>query len=347
MIISINSSQTVDNDIEINDEKGFPIAYVGRGSYSGGAIKLFTYHEATASEEVHLIYIGRYSSLGANISIYCDMNHDYNSIYMGVITDFAVEAEKGVNFRERIGQVYRRMPRRGMIVIGNDVWIGNDVTIISDVVIGNGAVIGTGSVVTHDIPPYTIYAGNPARYISDRFPQNIVTGLQQISWWDYSREKLKEIENDMKGEVNAFVNKYEVLSKNCHIEKREDIFGIKREKIIVTFLDTATEYPAFCEVMEQFCEFRQNDFALFLCCYKENMYEYEIIDTLKDFILRIGNRADIHLLEIEKDDDETVISNSDGLILGRDIRNISRISHAFKYGINILSGVNKPIFCKM
>lgn len=41
-------------------------------------------------------------------------------------------------------------------------------SICSSVTIGKGAIIGAGSVVTKDIPPYQVWAGNPARYIKDR-----------------------------------------------------------------------------------------------------------------------------------------------------------------------------------
>jgi acetyltransferase-like isoleucine patch superfamily enzyme len=43
--------------------------------------------------------------------------------------------------------------------------IGSGVTILSNVVIGEHAVVGAGSVVTHDVPPHTIVAGNPARVL--------------------------------------------------------------------------------------------------------------------------------------------------------------------------------------
>ena len=49
--------------------------------------------------------------------------------------------------------------------IGNDVWIGSKCLIKGGVTIGDGAVIGMGSVVTHDVPPYEIWAGNPAKFI--------------------------------------------------------------------------------------------------------------------------------------------------------------------------------------
>ena len=54
------------------------------------------------------------------------------------------------------------------IHIGKDVWIGCGAIILGNVCIGDGAVIGAGSVVTKDIPPYEVWAGNPAKKIKDR-----------------------------------------------------------------------------------------------------------------------------------------------------------------------------------
>lgn len=54
------------------------------------------------------------------------------------------------------------------VVIGKDVWIGSRVCIRDGVTIGDHAVIGMGAVVTHDVAPYQIVAGNPARPIGDR-----------------------------------------------------------------------------------------------------------------------------------------------------------------------------------
>lgn len=54
------------------------------------------------------------------------------------------------------------------IVIEDDVWIGYGVQIMPGVTIHRGAVIGAGAVVTHDIDPYTVWGGVPAKYIKSR-----------------------------------------------------------------------------------------------------------------------------------------------------------------------------------
>ena len=50
-------------------------------------------------------------------------------------------------------------------VVKRGASIGSGSTILSNVVIGENAIVGAGSVVTHDVPPNTIVAGNPARVL--------------------------------------------------------------------------------------------------------------------------------------------------------------------------------------
>ena len=54
------------------------------------------------------------------------------------------------------------------ITVGNNVWIGGRSIILPGVNIGEGAVVAAGAVCTHDVPPYTIVAGVPARVIKQR-----------------------------------------------------------------------------------------------------------------------------------------------------------------------------------
>lgn len=56
----------------------------------------------------------------------------------------------------------------GRVIIEEDAFIGCNVVICNSVTIGQGAIVGAGSIVTKDIPPYQVWAGNPARYIKDR-----------------------------------------------------------------------------------------------------------------------------------------------------------------------------------
>jgi acetyltransferase-like isoleucine patch superfamily enzyme len=50
-------------------------------------------------------------------------------------------------------------------VVKRGASIGSGSTILSNVVIGENAIVGAGSVVTHDVPPNTVVAGNPAKVL--------------------------------------------------------------------------------------------------------------------------------------------------------------------------------------
>lgn len=81
---------------------------------------------------------------------------------------------------------------KGDVVIGSDVWIGTDVMILSGVNIGHGAIIAARSVVTHDVPPYTIAAGVPAKVIRRRFSNEIIEKMLTIKWWEWDEARIRE-----------------------------------------------------------------------------------------------------------------------------------------------------------
>jgi virginiamycin A acetyltransferase len=74
---------------------------------------------------------------------------------------------------------------KGDTTVGHDVWLGYQALVLPGVTIGPGAVIAAASVVTVDVPPYAIVAGNPARVVRRRFPDEEVQQLLDAAWWDW------------------------------------------------------------------------------------------------------------------------------------------------------------------
>jgi acetyltransferase-like isoleucine patch superfamily enzyme len=97
---------------------------------------------------------------------------------------------------------------KGPVIIGNDVWIGTGTIVLSGVTIGDGAIVGAGSVVTHNVPPYSIAVGNPARVIRFRFSESQITNLLKIAWWNWDDVKIKENIELLYGNVDTFINKF-------------------------------------------------------------------------------------------------------------------------------------------
>ena len=95
--------------------------------------------------------------------------------------------EWGLDIRD----VAKAWDKKGDIVIGNDVWIGYEAVIMAGVTIGDGAAIGARAVVTKDVPPYTIVGGVPAKPIRRRFPEDVISDLLKIRWWDWPEEKIQ------------------------------------------------------------------------------------------------------------------------------------------------------------
>jgi len=95
------------------------------------------------------------------------------------------------------------------VSIGHDVWISHGVTVTAGVTIGTRAVIGAGAVVTRDVAPYTIIGGVLARLIRRRFSEAQADALQQIAFWDWSRERYKAALPDIRAlEIDSFIEKY-------------------------------------------------------------------------------------------------------------------------------------------
>ena len=82
---------------------------------------------------------------------------------------------------------------KGDTIVKNDVWIGQNATILPGIHIGDGAIIGMNSVVGHDVPPYTIVAGNPAKEIRKRFDDELIELMLKLQWWNKPIEEINKL----------------------------------------------------------------------------------------------------------------------------------------------------------
>lgn len=102
--------------------------------------------------------IGDYVIFGNKVAIVGKYDHNYQQIGVPIRLASQVRDKdynwKGVNM---------------ITIIEDDVWVGYGSTILSGVSIGQGSIIAAGSLVNRNVEPFSIYAGNPAKKIKDRF----------------------------------------------------------------------------------------------------------------------------------------------------------------------------------
>ncbi len=105
---------------------------------------------------------------------------------------------------ERVMPQPDELPFKGDTEIGNDVWIGYEAVIMPGVKIGDGAIIAAKSVVTKDVPPYTIFGGNPASLLRQRFSNETIQVLLEIAWWNWDIEKItRNLEKIVSADIQA------------------------------------------------------------------------------------------------------------------------------------------------
>ena len=145
------------------------------------------------------VQMGRYSYMGKNNSVtntkigsfcsiasYCAIGGGDHCMTM-ISTSPVFVGHKNI-FKKNFGRVMPDMHKE--VNIGHDVWIGENVFINDGLTIGNGAIIGAHSVVTHDVPPYSIVVGAPAKIIRYRFAPADIEFIEQSRWWEWTEERL-------------------------------------------------------------------------------------------------------------------------------------------------------------
>jgi acetyltransferase-like isoleucine patch superfamily enzyme len=104
------------------------------------------------------VTVGEHAFFGHNVSVLTG-THDW--------TTFGAERQVAV-------------PASGRdVVIEEGVWVSSNAIVVAPCRIGAHAVVGVGSLVLHDVEPYTVVAGNPARVLRT-IPRPGEPGSQQL-----------------------------------------------------------------------------------------------------------------------------------------------------------------------
>jgi len=151
---------------------------IGNHTYGINNLDIHTYKGSESK-----IIIGKYCSLSKNITVITGGNHP-----LEWISTYPFRANWDMSGKYEDGMPYSN----GDIIIGNDVWIGTGVTILSGITIGHGAVIAAGSIIVNDVPPYSIFGGNPGKIIRFRFCEIHIEKLMKLKWWDWNDYKVKK-----------------------------------------------------------------------------------------------------------------------------------------------------------
>lgn len=130
---------------------------------------------------INSAHIGSYSSIAPGVQI-GGMEHDY----------------KGLTTCQHLSN---RQKQGITTTIQEDVWIGANCVIKQGVIIGRGAVIGACSLVTHDVEPYSVVYGTPARFIKYRFDTSVMELLERSQYWEQrpreARKLLANVQNQI------------------------------------------------------------------------------------------------------------------------------------------------------
>lgn len=125
----------------------------------GGSIEIgeFSYvGKGTLIRSGESIKIGRHVLISHGVNIFDTNSHE---------VDFEERAEQYMIALDSGQSPEKGSVETAPIIIDDNVWISFGVTILKGIHVGEGAIIAANSVVTKDVLPFTLVAGNPAKYV--------------------------------------------------------------------------------------------------------------------------------------------------------------------------------------
>lgn len=176
--LSIVKASQLESNIAINRSNIVLRSRIGRYSYTGN------------DTTIRSANVGRFCSLATNVNI-GGGNHVFDHVTTSPLWRFKM-LDQGNTEHDKNSDLTKRYKEFGDCVIGNDVWIATNAVILRGVKVGNGAIIGAGAIVNKDVEPYSVVVGVPAKKIRMRFNGKIIESLQEIKWWDWPVEVIRE-----------------------------------------------------------------------------------------------------------------------------------------------------------
>lgn len=146
-----------------------PSAIVDQGAQVGEGTEIWHFTHVSSSAIIgsqcsleQNVYIDNHVTLGNGVKIQNNV-----SVYEGVILQDDVFCGSSVVFTNELSP-RSAFPRDKSIeykktVVERGATIGANATIICGVTIGEWAFVAPGAIIKRDIPPYSLYAGSPAR----------------------------------------------------------------------------------------------------------------------------------------------------------------------------------------
>ena len=154
----------------MSDNKSYFVhesSYIDDGAEIGAGTKIWHFCHIMQGAKIGVncslgqnVNIGSHAIIGNGVKIQNNV-----SIYDDVIIEDDVFCGPSCVFTNVINprSFIERKHEYKKTIVKKGASIGANATIVCGVIIGEYALVGAGSVVTHDVPPYGLVYGNPAR----------------------------------------------------------------------------------------------------------------------------------------------------------------------------------------
>jgi len=161
-MLIVSPSATVSPHADIEDSVHGSKIVISDGANIDSFVKI---KPAGGEGDVH---IGRNCSINSGVVIYIG-----NGVHIG--DDVAIGANTTIaptnhEFRDpnRPMNQQRFLHSRGGIMIEDDVWIAANCVILDGAILRRGSIIAAGGLVRHELPPYSVNVGSPAKTVGFR-----------------------------------------------------------------------------------------------------------------------------------------------------------------------------------